>query len=172
MEKLFYAGLLAALIAATYGLTYKYGELSGATSVSAEWDKESKRRDDAYSALEQELVAKTAAHQIREKELSDELATSTSAFQATLAGYRTDYDNRLQLATNRAGVYQRQARGSADEQQRLARHAAELDRSLEEGRALVRELGETLGQRDRTIHALGQVILNDRTLFTGEPNGL
>lgn len=172
MEKLFYAGLLAALIAATYGLTYKYGELGGATSVSAEWAKENKRRDDAYSALEQELAAKTAAHQTREKELGDELVAANETFQATLDGYRTEFAGRLLSSETRAGVYQRQANGSALEQQRLARHAAELDRSLEEGRALVRELGETLGQRDRTIHALGQIILNDRTLFTGEPNGL
>lgn len=172
MEKLFYAGLLAALIAGSYAMAFKYGEFTGSTKVSAEWQQENDDRDKAYTALEKKNASEREAHQQREKELGDELATATATYQATLNGFRSDYDHRLLLAEGRAGVYQRQARGSADEQQRLARHAAELDRALEEGRALVRELGETVRQRDRTIFALGQIILNDRTLFTGEPNGL
>ena len=172
MEKLFYAGLLAALIAGTYAMAFKYGEFTGSTEVSTQWKKENDDRDNAYTALEKKNASEREAHQQREKELGDELKQAELDYETTLTGYRTDYASRLLLAEGRAGVYQRQARGSADEQQRLARHAAELDRSLEEGRALVRELGETLGQRDRTIHALGQIILNDRTLFTGEPNGL
>lgn len=172
MEKLFYAGLLAALIAGTYAMAFKYGEYTGSTEVSAEWKKENDNRDNAYTALEKKNASEREAHQQREKELGDELATTNETFQATLDDYRTEFAGRLLSSETRAGVYQRQANGSAIEQQRLARHAAELDRSLEEGRALVRELGETLGQRDRTIHALGQIILNDRTLFIGEPNGL
>ena len=171
MGRLFWAGALAGLIIASYVFTYKYGEHAGEASVAADWAAENGRRDKAYQKLEKENAAMTAVHTQQQKELSDELAASTATFQATLDGYRTDYNGRLQLATTRAGIYQRQARGSAVEQERLAKHAAELDRSLEQGRALVRELGATVEQRDRTIRALGQLILNDRTLLTGETHG-
>lgn len=171
MGKLFWAGVLAGLVVISYVYTYKTGENAGSNAVSLQWAEENGLRDAAYKKLEDENAAQQAVHTQRQKELSDELATSTAAFQATLDGYRTDYADRLQLATTRAGIYQRQARGSAVEQERLARHAAELDRSLEEGRALVRELGATVEQRDRTIQALGQLILNDRTLLTGDTHG-
>ncbi|MNQ59263.1 hypothetical protein D3C85_734950 [compost metagenome] len=171
MGKLFWAGALAGLLLASYAFTYKHGEQAGAAKVSADWAGENTRRDEAYAKLKKENADLQTAHTQRQKELSDELAASTATFQATLDGYRIDYDGRLQLATTRAGVYQRQARGSATEQERLAKHAAELDRSLEEGRALVRELGATVEQRDRTIRALGQLILNDRTLLSGETHG-
>lgn len=171
MEKLLFGGLFVAMFIGSYVITYNHGERSGGEAVYSLWGAENEKRDEAYQKLELELAAAKATHTLRQKELSDELATSTAAFQATLDGYRIDYDSRLQLATSRAGIYQRQARGSALEQERLARHAAELDRSLEEGRALVRELGATVKQRDRTIYALGQIILNDRTLLTGETHG-
>lgn len=171
MEKLLFGGLFVAMFIGSYVITYNHGERAGSESVYSLWEAENTKRDEAYQKLELELAAKQAVHTHQQKELSDELATTTAAFQATLAGYRTDFDSRLQLATTRAGIYQRQATGSALEQQRLARHAAELDRTLEEGRALVRELGATVKQRDRTIYALGQLILNDRTLLTGETHG-
>lgn len=171
LEKLFYAGLLVAAIAGTYGLTYKAGQLSGAIEVRTEWTKENQRRDDAYAELEKKNTAMMAAHQTRETELGDNLREVTEQYEASLASARNDFAGRLLLSEGRAGVYQRQANGSALEQQRLARHAAELDRSLEEGRGLVRELRETLGQRDRTILALGQVILNERSLRSGDTNG-
>lgn len=171
MEKLLWAGVFTGMLIASYVITYKHGERDGSEATQKLWSAENALRDEAYKKVQDVLAETQAVHAKRQKELSNELATSTAAFEATLAGYRTDYDNRLQLATSRAGVYQRQARGSAIEQERLARHAAELDRSLEEGRGLVRELGETVRQRDRTIKALGQLILNDRTLLTGETHG-
>ena len=172
MEKLFYAGLLAAALAGSYGLAYKYGQFVGTVETATEWKKENERRDDAYALLEKKNAAQLAAHQEREQELGDNLREIHEQAESALSSARADFAHRLQLAEGRAGVYLRQAQGSASEQARLARHAAELDRTVEEGRALVRELGETVRQRDRTIIALGQVILNDRTLFTGEPNGL
>lgn len=168
LEKLFYAGVLAALIAGTYGMTYKYGHLSGAMEVKAAWNQENKKRDDAYAELKRQNAEQLATHQQREADLAHELFENERKHEAALSSARTDYALRLQQSEGRAGVYLRQAQGSTVEQQRLARHAAELDRSLEEGRALVRELGETLGQRDRTIKALGGIILNDRTLLSGE----
>lgn len=171
MNKLLCAVVIAGLVVISYGMAYKYGQLDGATTVQADWDKENKRRDDAYAALEKEKAAMMAAHQKRESELGEELRATTEQAESAIAIALNDFAGRLLLSESRAGIYQRQANGSAIEQQRLARHAAELDRSLEEGRGLVRELRETLGQRDRTILVLGQVILNERNLRSGETNG-
>lgn len=171
MTKLLIAVVLAGLVASTYVFTYKYGEHDGVLDTTKAWDAENDSRDEAYRKLEKENTALQAAHTAKQNELEKQLDEASANYASSLQLVHNEFANRLLSSETRAGVYQRQARGSATEQERLARHAAELDRSLEEGRALVRELGETVKQRDRVIYTLGQVILNDRTLLTGETNG-
>lgn len=167
LTNIFYAGVLAAAIAGTYALTFKYGHFTGSMEVYTEWNKANDERAAADAKFQKENAALMAAHATKQKELEEQLDEQGLHFESMLDAARSDFASRLQLAEGRAGVYQRQAQGSRAEQIRLAEHAAELDRSLEQGRALVRELGETVRQRDRTIGILREVIINDRTL-TGE----
>ena len=55
----------------------------------------------------------------------------------------------------RAELYKRKAEGSEVERGSLASHAAELDRSLEEGRRVVKDLRTTVEQRDTELILLG-----------------
>lgn len=158
-------GFIAAMLAVGVVAIYKLGESDGAAEVQSQWDEQTKLRDAAFNKLTGEYAQLQLQHTRKVEELTNELQTSQSQHEATLLRYRDDHAKRLLLAEDRAGVYQRQASGSAVEQQRLARHAAELDRTLEEGRSLVRDLRQTLGQREVTIKALGGIILNDRTLL-------
>lgn len=166
LEKLFFAGLLSVLVVGSYGLTYKFGMMSGAVVVSKEWQKDNKLRNDAVAEIKQEFAAKEALHKQKTQEVNDELAQATTQHAAALAALRADLTVRMQHSENRAGIYQRQSQGSAAERDRLAEHAAKLDRTIEEGRSLVTELGATVKQRDATIRALSIMVLNDRTLLT------
>lgn len=165
IKKVLVVTALAVAIGLSYLQTYNVGHNAGANKVQAAWDKVEGERAEAINQLKGEIAQLTKQHAAKQKELEDELELASVRFEGELSRYRREYDERLQLANNRAGVYQRQARGSEAEREDLARHAAELDRSLEEGRALVREFGETLRQREVTIKALGGIILNDRTLL-------
>lgn len=173
IERFIIAGLVACLLIGSYGVTYKYGDTIGARRVTAQWSDDTAKRNKVTDELQGKYNVLQSQHEKKVGELTHELQTSAAQYESTLADYRTEYDQRLQLATFRADVYQRKARGSAAERDSLAEHAAQLDRSLEEGRQLVRELGETVRQRDRAIASLKQMILIDRTLLTesSEPNG-
>lgn len=165
IKRILVVAALAAAIGLSYKMTYTVGKLEGAKEVQQDWDKQEAARLAEINKTRGELDVLTKQHAKAQKEYEDELAASALAHEDELSRYRREYDDRLQLANSRARVYQRQANGSAAERDTLARHAAELDRSLEEGRSLVRELRQTLGQREVTIRALGGIILNDRTLL-------
>lgn len=147
------------------GLSYTYVFDRGAKSIQVKWDTQEKLRDAEVNRLNGEIDSLVATHQKKEKALTDELASANASYENELSRISRDYAGRLQQSDYRAGVYKRKATGSDLEREDLARHAAELDRSLEEGRSLVAELGATIRQRDTTIKSLGSVILNDRTLL-------
>jgi len=155
----------ALAIGLSYWQTYNAGETSGKNKVQKEWDGVEDKRKTEINKLKGEISVLVKQHSVLQEKHAHELTLANARYEDELSRYRSDYTDRLQQSDNRANVYQRQARGSAVEQERLARHAAELDRTLEEGRALVRELGATLRQREVTIRALGGIILNDRTLL-------
>lgn len=168
MNKALAAGAFALAVGLSYFLTYNAGETSGENKVQKKWDQAEDIKRTEIDTLKGEISVLVKQHKAAQEKLTDELALANARFEDELSGYRRDADSRLQQSNNRADVYQRQANGAASERDRLARHAAELDRSLEEGRALVRELGATLRQREVTIKALGGIILNDRTLLESE----
>lgn len=151
---------------------YVSGSKHGASVVQAQWDEQQKADAQAIQALRDEYALKEEAHRIENRKITHELAEAQKTYEVTLAEQRAEYDRRLQLSTNRAAIYQRQAESGAAQCRSLASHAARLDQTLEEGRSLVRELRDTLGLRDRQLILLGQQILNDRVLLNeGEPNG-
>lgn len=169
MNKLLLAGAIALAISLSYLGTYTYGKSTGMSvgkaEVYAEWDTHEAKRTKEILELQQKLNKLQAAHTAKQLELENELALANADFEKRLSGYRDEYAARVQQSNDRAELYKRRANGSATERDNLVRHAAELDRTLEEGRSLVRELGETLRQREITIRALGGIILNDRTLL-------
>lgn len=173
LKELAMPAIVLALLAGSVGLVYKMGKLEGVAETSASWSAENKLRDSAMNVLRGQLQQKEADHAKETGKITDELKAANEKHAADLAAVRADYAERLRNSEGRAGVYQRQARGSAAERDTLAEHAARLDASLEEGRQLVGELTATIRQRDRAIDALKKMILNDRTLLTesSEANG-
>ena len=153
-------------MALTSYMIWDAGFDSGSQSVQAEWDADKESHRKAMDALQDKYANLEAQNRVQNQRNSDELAEKETAHAATLARLNAEYAGRMQLSEQRASRYQRQAQGGAVEQANLARHAAELDRAVEEGRRLVAELATTLRQRDDQLRAVSQQLINDRNLFT------
>lgn len=151
---------------------YDAGSTYGASVVQGKWDEQSRQDALEIKRLEAVIEQKEVEHRAENTRITHELAEAQKTHEVALAEQRAEYDRRLQLSSNRAAIYQRQAESGAAQCRSLASHAARLDQTLEEGRSLVRELRDTLGLRDRQLILLGQQILNDRVLLNeGESNG-
>lgn len=151
---------------------YDTGKEVGVSLTTEAWEKQKKEERE----FSQELQKKYDSLQSVNKELSqrnaNELLKAQEEYANALSSFIADYDKRLLSSENRASVYKRQAQGGASERARLASYAAELDRSLEEGRHLVRQLTTTVRQREIEIKTLSKQIQLDRNLFEmSGPNG-
>ena len=144
---------------------YVVGKNEGKFEVKAEWQKDKDATAEATQKLKDKVADLEQKNQTATTKVADELAQNQQKHAAALADLAADYTQRLLLSEGRAGVYRRQAQGSTAERDYLASHAAELDRSLEEGRSLVRELRQTVEQRDSTIRSLSKQIQADRQLL-------
>lgn len=147
---------------------YHSGSVNGANAVQVKWDAEKKAYAAEIEKLKTGYAALESEHRAETTRITHELAEADKKYEVAIANAKSDYANRLRNSEDRAAVYKRQAQSGAAESQRLASHAAELDRSLEEGRSLVRELRTTLGLRDEQLKALGEQILNDRKLLNSD----
>lgn len=163
------AGIVVAALAAfiVYSI-FNVGVAIGSARVQASWNAQKEADQQRIDDLKEEIKQQEAIHQTDTTRISDELTEAKQKYTEDLADLRSEYEQRLRSSGNRADHYQRQARGSAVERDNLASHAARLDQALEEGRHLVRELGETIRLRDQQLISLGQQIMADRNLFDGE----
>lgn len=163
--------LIVALLGSGFG--YLWGHDNGVNATYTKWLEYER----AYQQQVQELEAAIAnAEQLfkeKEGELNDRIKEGKAAHDAAIATATRTFTERLRKSEGRAKTYADMSQASADERSALADHTAKLDQSLEEGRHLVRELRETLGQRDREIMMLGEHIQNVYQLInnTGNSNG-
>lgn len=163
--------LIVALLGSGFG--YLWGHNNGVNTTYAEWME----YEQAYQQQVRELEAALtkAEQQFNEKEvaLNERIEKDKAAYDAAIAAATRTFTERLRKSEGRAKTYADMSQASADERAALADHAAKLDRSLEEGRHLVRELRETLGQREREITMLGEHIQNVYQVInnTGNSNG-
>ena len=139
---------------------YSTGKQAGIDKVSKEWTKEKLAYQDEilriktlYAGLEQDF-------ENREAEVNKELRNVKASYERTLASNASEHAARLRNHQERADLYERKAQGSEVERRGLASHAAELDRSLEEGRRVVKDLRTTVEQRDTEIKLLGAHLKN------------
>lgn len=157
--------LIPVFLVGLLGLSAKVGNMAGMAEVHSEWKLEKDATAKEVSRLKEVIAGKEAAHKTLSEKNSDELARTQEEHAKALAALRTDFAERLLTSTSRATAYERLSRGTATERDRLVQHTAELDRTLEEGRSLVRELRQTLGQCEITVGVLGTQILLDRDLL-------
>lgn len=137
----------------------------GRSQVQAEWDAEKEATALEVSRLKGEIAEKEKQYTTKVNLITEQLGKERDEYQAALSRNQSDYSKRLLTVQKRADVYERYSQGTASQRDDLAKHAAKLDRSLEEGRALVRDLGTTVRQRDSAIRALGSMILTEHALI-------
>lgn len=117
--------------------------------------------------LEQQLQIKSKERAFNEKveALSVELAELRLNHENTINKLKSDYDNELLKSEQRAKLYYNYSQSSETKQRNLAVYTAKLDRSLTEGRELVRQLTETIRARDAQLKALGIYIKENTNLY-------
>lgn len=153
------------LTAAYTAAVFHLGSNNGAAGVQEKWDAESKRRDRVSAELKQKNDDLSQENKQLSDGITERLKQNDKRHEINLAVARAEFAQRLRQSDARSGIYREQANGSTAERERLASHAAQLDRSLEEGRSVVRELRETVELRDEQLRQLGQQILADRALL-------
>lgn len=152
-------------MSASYYSGHSQGVKTGEKNISVLWLKDQKEQAQKLLALQEEIKQKEFGHRQESARISDQLRKSETEHDQSLAALNADLAQRLRISTERAVVYQRQAEAGSDQCRGLASHAAQLDRSLEEGRGLVGELAATLRQRDEQLRLIGAQLTNDRLLL-------
>ena len=155
------ASALVLAVSGSYYVIYQHGK----DVVRAEWEEDTAKRNKAMQDLQDRYDLLSLDHKAKSETYARSLEEQKNAYETRLAELSADTDRRLRLSETRASVYQRQAEGGEVERRDLASHAAQLDRSLEEGIQVVGELQSLVGLRDQQLIILGQQIRADRTLL-------
>jgi hypothetical protein len=137
----------------------------GKTEIQSKWDADKAAQQEATDKVAAAIVQKEKTHAQDTQRAADALNAASQAHATELAAVRADAARSLQRSEARAAIYQRQAEGGGALCADLASHTAELDRTLEAGRSLVRELGAALELRDRQLVQVGQQLMADRQLL-------
>lgn len=163
----------AALMLAVGGLgwaVYDRGYDSGESHVQTKWDTAKLAQANEIIRLKGVIAQMEVIHHNETTRITDELFKANEAYTAAVVALNVRYVTRLLDSEKRAAIYQRMSEAGPAEQERLASHAAKLDRSLEEGRRLVEELRSTVEQRESQLKLLGEQLITDRKLM-GNPDG-
>lgn len=144
---------------------YTSGKAAGSSETQDLWNKEKTAYALAINDARSKLEAEQTAHAQTSAGIDARLLELERDSGAELRRLNRDFTDRMRNSEARAAQYQRQAQGTPDQCSRLASHAAELDRSLEQGRHLVGELQAAIGQRDAQLKLLGEQIITDRELI-------
>lgn len=153
--------------AALWGYSY------GHTKANNKWLEEEQRYQSQVVELQEKIRTTETEFNEKVSTLNDTITRNKAEYQNALDRAGVEFANRLRKSEGRAKTYADMSQAGEVERATLADHTAKLDQSLEEGRHLVRELRETLGQRDREIMMLGEHIQNVYQLInnTGNSNG-
>lgn len=164
LSRVFISFAVAASIFAAISIVFLTGSHYGKTEVMNKWNQEKKEHAEYIIQLKAEYAELEFNHRQVVNGIRDELQTTKAEYQTKLSNIESDYINRLQLSETRTNIYKHKAEAGTLECRSLADITTELDNSIEQGRRVVRELSETLRQRDREITLVGRQLLQDRSL--------
>lgn len=160
-------GLPVIVLVVMLAIAYKTGSNSGAAGVQADWNTAKLRHAEELAELKERVAQNEATHRRESQVYADRLADAERSHLQSLADLRSGYADRLLDSERRASAYERMSEAGAVGRANLASHAAQLDRSLEQGRLLVGELRSAVEQRDSQLRTLGEQLQADRRLING-----
>lgn len=128
--------------------------------------------DACQSKYREELLKQQVENQQKEQAFSEtinnltvNLTETRIRYENTVNKLKSAHANELLKSEQRAELYKRYSEADKAKQRALAEHTARLDRSLTEGRELVKQLTETIRIRDAQLRALGVYFQENAMLY-------
>ena len=128
--------------------------------------------DACQSKYREELLKQQVENQQKEQAFNEtinnltvNLTETRIRYENTVNKLKFTYANELLKSEQRAELYKRYSEADKAKQRALAEHTARLDRSLTEGRELVKQLTETIRTRDAQLRALGVYFQENAMLY-------
>lgn len=128
--------------------------------------------DACQSKYREELLKQQVENQQKEQAFNEtinnltvNLTETRIRYENTVNKLKSTYANELLKSEQRAELYKRYSEADKAKQRTLAEHTARLDRSLTEGRELVKRLTETIRIRDAQLRALGVYFQENAMLY-------
>lgn len=128
--------------------------------------------DACQSKYREELLKQQVENQQKEQAFNEtinnltvNLTETRIRYENTVNKLKSTHANELLKSEQRAELYKRYAEANKAKQRALAEHTARLDRSLTEGRELVKQLTETIRTRDAQLRALGVYFQENAMLY-------
>lgn len=143
-------------------IVFLAGYFLGSYSEESSWLKKETAYKEQLLQLHQTIQIKQKEYAELSSNIQTQLANAKRLYEAKLSNVSSSYANQLQQSEQRAKLYQSQATKGEAERRSFASHAAELDRSLTEGRRVVKELTEHIRFRDAQCTLLGKQITIER----------
>lgn len=139
----------------------------GADRESAKYTKEKMRIYEQTAELVQRYRERVEEHAKKQLDLIQELNDAKQRHQTIVSNLRSEFSDRMLESENRGKIYRNRAEAAGAECRALAEHTARLDRSLTEGRELVKEFRADLEQCRVAAQHFTDIIQNDRNHFDG-----
>lgn len=128
--------------------------------------------DACQSKYREELLKQQVENQQKEQAFNEtinnltvNLTETRIRYENTVNELKSAHANELLKSKQRAELYKRYSKADKAKQRALAEHTAKLDRSLTEGRELVKQLTETIRTRDAQLRALGVYFQENAMLY-------
>lgn len=156
--------LLILVVAILLGISL-YSYKTGTSKVLKEWEAETLKHQAAIGKLTKEYAILESIHRNEVIKITGELSDVRTEYESTINSISSTYNDRLQQSEERANIYQRKAQAGTSECRAIADHTARLDRSITEGRELVKQLTATIRLRDSQLELVGSHIQSERKLL-------
>lgn len=151
-------GALVALFLASYPLVYHAGSANMDKAWIERYTKVVAQYNAKIDGIKKENDAKEQVFKDKIESIEGQARNDKEEFDRRINELERSYAGSLHDSSKRADIYRSKARASEAERDSLAAHAAELDRSLVEGKQVARSLRYTLEQRDSELRQLGLVL--------------
>lgn len=145
-----------ALVLVCTSATFYVGYSAGSSEVKQQWVAEQKANTAKVNELKVNYEEQLNEYRQKTDSLSKEINDTRTQYDNRIATIKSDYTNRLLNSEQRASVYKRMSEAGKCTSDDLSAYTAKLDRSLTEGRELVRELRELIKLRDQQLNQLGK----------------
>lgn len=141
---------------ATLGVVASFSYSLGQKAVQAEWRKETIRVQSEMLKTEEIHKKSLQEYIVKNDRLQKEIVDVKKDYEAKLRNINDEYSVRLSESEQRAKIYKRMSEQGECQSTDLSDYTTKLDRSLTEGRQVVKLLRETLELRDNQLRQLGE----------------